>query len=618
MHNPTLAGVGRPPPAAVCCEHDGVARVGVSSPGADAGDTAGPASGPGAGVAAGEGSAGGGGEATAVEAGRGGADRAGQSGVGERAGRSLIRSTRTMAVATVASRLTGFLRTAVMAAVLGAGSFNEAFVIANTLPNNLYEFLLGGILTSTLVPLLVQARERDSDGGLAYAQRLFTLIAGTLLAVSVLAVFAGPWLVGLYSNTPDAAELALAGRWARFFLPQIVFYGMSALFGALLNTRSRFGAPMWAPVLNNLVVIATFGVFLLVPGPARPGPGSLSRAQFAVLGVGTTAGVVAMTVALLPSLRAVGLRLRVRLDLRGLGLGHIGRLAAWTLLYVAATQLSYLVLTRLASRYQQQPTYTFAFTVWQLPHAVVAVSVITALLPAMSRHAVHGRLAEIRADVDRGIRLSALILIPSAVAFIVLGRDIAVLLFAHGRTDVAAADRIGWTLAVFAVGLVPFSVYQLQSRAFYAMRDTRTPALIQVAVSAVLVIVDVAFSALVRGEQRVYVLAAGHAIAYLTGVVISVAVLRRRLGRAAPTGSRGVGMRSYLARLAGAAMLGAGVAGLVASGMGALLAPGAGGAAIVLAVALPVGAAAYLLGLAVLRVSEVAALAHLVRTRLHR
>ena len=427
----------------------------------------------------------------------------------ERPGRSLIRSTRTMAVGTVASRVTGFLRTAVMAGVLGAGGLTQAFNIANTLPNNLYEFLLGGILTSTLVPLLVQARERDADGGLAYAQKLFGLLVGTLALVTVLAVVLAPWLIRLYNNSDDPAQIALSAAWARFFLPQILFYGMSALFGALLNTRGRYGAPMWAPVLNNLVVIVTFGLFVLVPGPADPRPGGLSGAQLGVLGVGTTLGVIAMTVALLPSLRAVGIRMRVRLDLRGLGLRQIGRLAGWTLVYVVATQASYLVITRLASAVTQKPTYDYAFTVWQLPHAVVAVSVITALLPAMSRHAVHGRLAEIRADIDRGTRLSTLVLIPSALAFVVLGRQIAVLLFAHGRTGIGEADRIGWTLAVFAVGLVPFSVYQLQSRAFYAMKDTRTPALIQVAVSVVLVVVDVALSVAVSGPGRVYVLAAG-------------------------------------------------------------------------------------------------------------
>ncbi len=529
-----------------------------------------------------------------------------------------MRDTRTMATATIASRVTGFLRTAVMAAVLGVGGLGQAFTVANTLPNNLYEFLLGGILTSTLVPLLVQARERDADGGLAYAQKLFSLVAGTLLVVSVVAVLAAPFLVGLYNDSGDPAELRLAGDWARFFLPQIVFYGMTALFGALLNTRGRYAAPMWAPVLNNLVVIATLGVFLLVPGPDRPGPGTLSSAQFVVLGIGTTAGVVAMTLALVPSLRELGIRLRLRVDVRGLGLRQIARLAAWTLVYVAATQLSYLVLARLASPNQQLPTYTYAFTVWQLPHAVVAVSVITALLPAMSRHAVRGRVDRIRADIDRGTRLSALLLVPAALAFVVLGRDIAVLLFAHGQTTVAEAGRIGWTLAVFAVGLVPFSIYQLQSRAFYAMKDTRTPALVQVAVSVVLVGVDVGLSAVVRSTDRVYALAAGHAVAYLAGVALSVVLLRRRIGRSPlPTATRS-SIGSLLFRLVVAAVIGAAVAGGIARLTGSVLPDGPLGAGVTLAVALPVGAAVYLAVVLALRVGEARQLVGGIRARLGR
>ena len=540
------------------------------------------------------------------------------AGDGVEPGRSLVRNTRTMATATVASRVTGFLRTAVLAAVLGVGGLGQAYNVANTLPNNLYEFLLGGILTSTLVPLLVQARERDADGGLAYAQKLFSLVVATLVVVSVLGVLAAPTLVGLYDGSPNADELTLAGNWARFFLPQIVFYGMTAVFGALLNTRGRYAAPMWAPVLNNVVVIATLVLFVLVPGPAEPGPGALSTAQFVVLGVGTTAGVVAMTVALLPSLRAVGIRLRPRVDLRGLGLGAIGRLAAWTLVYVAATQLSYLVLTRLATPAHQQPTYIFAFTVWQLPHAVVAVSVITALLPGMSRHAVRGRVDRIRADIDRGTRLSVLLLVPASLAFIVLGRDIAVVLFAHGQTTVAEADRIGSTLAVFAVSLVPFSVYQLQSRAFYAMRDTRTPALIQLVVSLVLVVVDVALSAAVQGSDRVYALAAGHTVAYVCGVALSVALLRRRIGRPPlPTPTRW-SMGGLLVRLVAAGVGGAVVVALVARLVGSVLPDGALGSGVSLLVAVPAGAAVYLATVLELGVGEARELVGGIRARLGR
>jgi len=493
-----------------------------------------------------------------------------------------------MAIGTVASRITGFLRTATLVAVLGVGGVRQAFEVSNTLPNSLYDLLLGGVLTATLVPVLVQARAKNEDE--AYAHRLLTLLLLALTALTALAIVAAPTLVGWYSTTSDPAELDMAVTWARFFLPQILFYGAFAMVGAILNTRGRFAAPVWAPVLNNVVMIITLVLFAMVPGPQAATPAILSMSQRMVLGVGTTLGVVAMTAALLPSLRASGFRWRLRLDLRGMGLRHLGRLAAWTFVYVAATQLAFLVLSRLATGVHQLPQYVTALIVWQLPYAVVAVSVITALLPQMSRHAVDGRPDLIRQDLDRGLRLSAVPLIPAALGLVVLGRPVAVALFAHGRTTIAQADQIGSVLAVFALGLLPFSIYQLQSRAFYARSDTKTPALVQVLVSTTMVLVDVAASMTLPAHTRIYGLAAGLVVASWVGAAVTTLLLRRQLGssrvtsaeahRGAPHSTIGALVRMTAAGLAGAA---------TAAGAAASLTPhlpaGWAGAAIVVALA---------------------------------
>jgi putative peptidoglycan lipid II flippase len=306
-------------------------------------------------------------------------------------------------------------------------------------------------------------------------------------------------------------------------------------------------------------------------------------------------------VVLLPALRATGFRWRLRFDLRGVGLRRMARLGSWVLVYVSATQIAYWVLIRLATDVQEQPTYLTAFTVWQLPHAVVAVSLITALLPRMSAHAVAGRLSLMRAELNRGLRLSAIVLLPAAVAFGVLGRDITTVLFDHGATRLAEAQRMGWVLAVFAVGLLPFSVYQLQARAFYAMRDTRTPALVQCVVSAVLIGIDLLLTVLLPDDLRVFGLAAGHAGAYLVGAVISAVALRRRLGARAD----GTGGRSGLAfRLAPAAGLaGAGAAGLAVV-LHRSLPPGPLGSLIVLIAAGALGVLIYLAAIIALRVPE--------------
>jgi putative peptidoglycan lipid II flippase len=446
---------------------------------------------------------------------------------------SLLRSTRTMAVGTIASRGTGFLRTAVLAAVLGVKGVALAFNVANTAPNIVYELLLGGILTSVVVPLLVRA-QKDGDGE-AYVQRLLTLAVMVLGGASVLLVALAPQIVDLYANAEvDADTRHLAVLFARFFLPQVLFYGLGAILGAYLNTQGRFGPPMWAPVLNNVVVIVTLLLFALLPGPSTLGSASITDTQVYVLGIGVTLGIIAQTVALLPSLKAAGLTLRPRFDLRGTGLGHAARLARWTFFYVVCNQLVLVVVVQLASgtdHVRDYPSYTYAFLLWQLPHAVVAVSVITALLPAMSRFAAEDRFEELRRQLDGGLRLTVSILVPAAVAYVVLGRSIATLVFGHGRTGIADARFIGTLLAVFACGLVAFSTYQLQLRAFYALQDTRTPAFINLAVNATTVVVDVVLYVSLPSDLKIAGLAAGQASSYLVGVVVCTRVLATRVPR---------------------------------------------------------------------------------------
>ena len=499
----------------------------------------------------------------------------------------LGRNARTMAIGTVASRVTGFLRTAMLVAVLGVGGARQAFEVSNTMPNSLYDLLLGGVLTSTLVPVLVAARAKNQDDD--YAQRLLTLVIAALTTLTALAMVAAPWLVRLYSTSADPSQLDLAVAWARFFLPQILFYGITATVSAILNTRGRFGAPVWAPVLNNVVVMATLALFALAPGPRAASAASLSISQLWILGLGTTLGVVAMTGALLPSLRASGFRWRIRLDFRGMGLRRLSRLAAWTFVYVVATQLAYLVLTRLATAVDQLPLYATAYIVWQLPYAVVGFSVITALLPRMSRHAVDGRLDLMRQDLDRGLRLSAVFLIPAALGMVVLGQPVAEALFARGQTTYAQADQIGIVLAVLAVGVLPFSIYQLQSRAFYARGDTKTPALVQVVVSTATVLFDIAASAVLPASVRIYGLAAGLVVANCVGAAVTANLLRRQLGSSRPPGT-GRSMIDALSRMAVAGVAGAaGAAGAVGA-VTPLLPRGSIGAALVVAL----GSSAYL------------------------
>ncbi len=446
----------------------------------------------------------------------------------------LGRSTRTMALGTIASRGTGFVRNAAIAAVLGVTGVGAAYNVANTTPNIVYELLLGGILTSVLVPLLVRAAKSDDDGGQRYAQQLLTLVVTVLVVASALLVLLAPQLVSLYAANASPADRELAVTLARYFLPQMLFYGAGAVLGAILNTRGRFAPPMWAPVLNNVVVIVTCALFLALPGTSPLRAGTITTAQVLALGIGTTLGIIAQTVALVPALRAVGFSFRPRWGLPGVG--GIGRLASWVLLYVAANQAAYVVVVRLANDDELNAmgrgyaSYVNAFVLWQLPHAVVAVSVITALLPQLSRSAADGRLDDLRAQLDRGLRLTVSVLVPAAVGYLVLGRVLATVVFGHLRTSDEQAHFIGVLLAVFAFGLVPFSVYQLQLRAFYALQDTRTPTLINLSVNATLVVVDLVLYAALPARFAVLGLAAGHACSFVIGLLVCSRVLSRRIG----------------------------------------------------------------------------------------
>ncbi|MGB8652164.1 MAG: murein biosynthesis integral membrane protein MurJ [Mycobacteriales bacterium] len=518
---------------------------------------------------------------------------------------SLLRSTRTMAVGTVASRTTGFVRTAVLGAALGVAGVGDAFNVANTAPNIVYELLLGGILTSVVVPLLVRAAKESEQEGQAYTQRLITLALVGLGSTCLLLVLLAPVVLRIYLQ-PGTPKFNLAVVFAAFFFPQVLFYGLGAVMGAYLNTQGRFGPPMWAPVLNNLVVIATGLLFVVVPGPHLLTPASITNTQVAVIGIGVTLGIVAQTVALVPSLRAVGLPLRLRFDLRGTGLGHAFQLARWTFVYVVCNQLVLIVVVQLANRVHGQPSYSsyvYAFLLWQLPHAVVAVSVITALLPAMSRAAADDRVDELRRQLDRGLRLAISVLVPAAVAYVVLGHPLATVVFGHGRIDLAQARTIGTLLAVFACGLVPFSTYQLQMRGFYALQDTRTPALVNLAVNATTVVVDVLLYLTLPEHLKVIGLAAGQAASYVVGVVVCTRVLATRV----PRDPQGHVLRTAVRCLV-AVLPGALAALLLVALTEQLLGRGVGASAVALALGGSVVGTGYLLAVRRMGVPEVDAL----------
>ncbi len=453
---------------------------------------------------------------------------------------SLIRSGAGMAVGTLVSRGTGFLRTLVLVYAVGIGALGNAYNNANTLPNTVYYLMLGGIFTSVVVPLLVRAARRDPDRGEAYAQRIFTLGALALLAVTVVAtLLAGP-LVDLYAgsiNGPPGSHLAaehnLMVVWAYWFIPQIFFYGMSSLIGAILNTRGRFAAPMWAPVVNNLVVIVVGGLYFVTVGVNKQ-PWTISPGGVQLLGIGTTLGVIAQTVALYPSLRAAGFRWRPTLGFRPGEVSEMGRMAGWMSVYVITQWAGNLIVQILANAASAgvngYSAYSIAWQLFQLPYAIVGISVITALLPRMSEHASARRYSLVRDDFSIGVRLASVIVVPAAIYLGILGGPLAEVLFSYGSTSATHARYVGEVFGLFALGLVPYMLTQLQLRVFYSFQDSKTAAFVGFLIMVFGIAAALTAESLLPAAQVVAGLAVAYGLANLVGTIAGWALLLRRVG----------------------------------------------------------------------------------------
>jgi putative peptidoglycan lipid II flippase len=519
-----------------------------------------------------------------------------------------------MAVGSLVSRITGFLRQLALVSVLGLGVVNDSYTVANTLPNIVYELLLGGVLTSVMVPLLVRAQTEDADGGDAYTRRLLTVAGAALALATVAAMAAAPLLTRLYlgdGTGPANPQLATAFAW--LLLPQIFFYGLGALLGALLNTRGVFGPFAWAPVLNNVVVLAVLAVFVALPGRISLDPVRMGEPKLLVLGLGTTLGIVVQALVLLPAVRRTGFRYRPLWgwDRR---LGETGGLALWVVGYVLIGQVGYVVTTRVAADAAPGSVaiYANAWLLLQVPYGVLGVSLLTALMPRMSRAAAEGRTPDVIADLALGARLSGVVLLPVSALLTLFGTQLGVALFSLGAGSAGDGSvRLGAALAASAFGLLPFAVVMLQTRVFYALTDSRTPTLMQLVIVGAKVPLLLASPHLLPPEWVVLGLVAANGLSFIVGAVLGQVLLHRRLGRLG-TGA----VLGALSRMTVASVLGA------LAGFGAVLLVGpvlpavgpVAGAWIELVIAGVVGVPAVVAAMLLLRVPELAA----VRRRLRR
>jgi putative peptidoglycan lipid II flippase len=537
----------------------------------------------------------------------------------------LLKSSAVMAAGTLVSRLTGFVRSLVITAALGAALLGDTFTVAYTLPTMIYILTVGGGLNSVFVPQLVRAMKNDEDGGEAYANRLLTLVMVALGAIVVVAVFAAPLLIRLMSDTiaSDQAANSVAVTFARYCLPTIFFMGVHVVMGQILNARGRFGAMMWTPVLNNIVMITTFGLFIWVYGTSaesQMGVQTIPPEGVRLLGVGTLLGLVVQALAMIPYLRETGFRFRPRFDWKGHGLGKTVKLAKWTVLFVLANQAGVLVVTQLATAAGEASgrqgagfiAYTNAQLIWGMPQAIITVSVMAALLPRISRAAHDNDPGAVRDDISQGLRNSAVAIVPVSFAFLALGLPMSTLLFASTGTE--AAKGMGFILMAFGLGLIPYSVQYVVLRGFYAYEDTRTPFYNTVIVAVVNAGASALCYVLLPAQWAVVGMAASYGLAYAVGVGVAWRRLKNRLGGDLDGAHV---MRTY-ARLSMASVPAAVVGGAVAYGILTALGSGAGGSVVALVVGGVALLGVFFVAAKRMRIEELNAMVGMVRGRLGR
>ncbi|MEO8814106.1 MAG: murein biosynthesis integral membrane protein MurJ [Mycobacterium sp.] len=435
-----------------------------------------------------------------------------------------------MALATLVSRITGFIRIVALAAILGA-ALSSAFSVANQLPNQIAALVLEATFTAIFVPVLARAERGDADGGVAFVRRLVTLATALLLLTTVISVAAAPLLVRLMLGRDPQVNEALTIAFAYLLLPQVICYGLSSVFMAILNNRNIFGPPAWAPVVNNVVSIATLVVYLMVPGELSVDPVRMGNSKLLVLGIGTTAGVVAQTAVLLMAIR------RERISLRPLWgvddrLKRFGAMAAAMVLYVLISQVGLVVTNQIASTSAASgpAIYYYAWLLLQLPFGMIGVTVLTVVMPRLSRNAAADDTPAVLADVSLATRLMMITLIPIVALMTVGGPAIGSALFAYGNFGDVDAAYLGTAVTLSAFTLIPYALVLLQLRVFYAREQPWTPIAVIVVITTVKIIASVLAPHLTSNPDQVAgYLGLANGLGFTAGAVVGHLLLRRTL-----------------------------------------------------------------------------------------
>lgn len=445
-----------------------------------------------------------------------------------------------MAFATLISRITGFIRIVLLAAILGA-ALSSAFTVANQLPNLVAALVLEATFTAIFVPVLARAERDDADGGEAFVRRLVTLATTVLLVATILSVAAAPVLVRLMLGNDPQVNNPLTTAFAYLLLPQVIFYGLSSVFMAILNNRNVFGAPAWAPVINNVVAIATLGLYVAMPGELSVDPVRMGNAKLLVLGIGTTLGVVAQAAVLFVAIRKerVSLRPLWGIDDR---LKRFGAMAAAMVLYVLISQIGLIVGNQIASSAAASgpAIYNYTWLMLQLPFGIIGVTVLTVVMPRLSRNAAANDTPAVLGDLNLATRLTMVTLIPVVALMTVGGPAMGSALFAYGKFGQVDANYLGMAIALSAFTLVPYALVLLQLRVFYAREQPWIPILFIVAITTVKIVASLFAPHMTSDPELVAgYLGLANGLGFVAGAILGYFLLRRTLK---PPGGRLLGL----------------------------------------------------------------------------
>ena len=518
----------------------------------------------------------------------------------------LLRSMLSISAATFLSRATGYLRIMVFAALLGTGVVSQAFSVASALPNWIYELFLGGIFYSIFIPILIERiTNHGEEDAQALTNALFTVALPLLAVVAVFGVIFAEPLVSLATDWSSSEELSsakareqleIAVLLFRIFVLQLVLYGISTIGTGVLQSHRYFFLPTFAPVLNNLIIVASFGAYALLAGRDQ------TLAIYA-LAIGATLGVAVMALCLVPTMLRLGYKPKVQFGHPALA--SAARLAGPMLILVAASVGLQAVGYFFATQFNAATQLGLAFVIFSLPYGIFVVAIATALMPDLSEQHSRGDVDGYRDTFSFGVRLVSFVVIPSTVGMFVLAKPIVALLYERGQFDTQDTQVVATLLQAYAIGLLGYGLYFLLVRAFYSQQNTKTPALLNV----ILFVLYTAFVYVLSDRIEVVGVVLALSVTYAILALLGLAAMRRRIKR--------IDGRRLLRSLAkilisGAAMYGVARAGtmLLGTGVGPL------DQAIIILVVGSVSVAAYIGMAFLLRAEELQAAVDLVKQRL--